>query len=143
MHTVAQILTHKGRSAISVNPGTSVLDALKIMSEQNIGSVVVADADGQFQGLITERDYSRKVILKGKSSTDTRVEEIMSKEFPHISPRDTVEYCMELMTANNIRYLPVFSGTEMVGIISMSDVVKETILMQQETITHLQHYISL
>jgi CBS domain-containing protein len=143
MHTVAQILTHKGRSAISVNPGTSVLDALKIMSEQNIGSVIVTDSEGQFVGLITERDYSRKVILKGKSSTDTRVEEIMSKDFPHISPRDTVEYCMELMTANNIRYLPVFSGTEMVGIISMSDVVKETILMQQETITHLQHYISL
>jgi CBS domain-containing protein len=143
MHTVAQILTHKGRSAISVNPGTSVLDALKIMSEQNIGSVIVADPDGTFQGLITERDYSRKVILKGKSSTDTTVEEIMSKDLPRVSPRDTVEYCMELMTANNIRYLPVFSGTEMVGIISMSDVVKETILMQQETITHLQHYISL
>src|SRR4051812_28209785 len=143
MHTVAQILTHKGRSAISVYPDTSVLDALKIMSEQNIGSVVVTDASGQFQGIITERDYSRKVILKGKSSTDTRVEEIMSKDLPHISPRDTVEYCMALMTANNIRYLPVFSGSEMVGIISMSDVVKETILMQQETITHLQHYISL
>ncbi|HWJ89566.1 MAG TPA: CBS domain-containing protein [Flavisolibacter sp.] len=143
MHTVAQILTHKGRSAISVNPGTSVLDALKIMSEQNIGSVIVADADGQFLGIVTERDYSRKVILKGKSSTDTRVEEIMSKDLPHISLRDTVEYCMELMTSNNIRYLPVFSGSEMVGIISMSDVVKETILMQQETISHLQHYISL
>jgi CBS domain-containing protein len=143
MHTVAQILTHKGRSAISVNPETSVLDALKIMSDQNIGSVVVTDNDGTFQGVITERDYSRKVILKGKSSTDTKVEEIMSKDLPHVTPRDTVEYCMELMTANNIRYLPVFTGTEMVGIISMSDVVKETILMQQETITHLQHYISL
>jgi CBS domain-containing protein len=143
MNTVAHILSHKGRSAVSVTAGTSVLDALKIMAEKNIGSVVVSDADGQFQGIVTERDYSRKVILKGKSSTDTPVEEIMSRDLPHVSQKDTVEYCMELMTKNNIRYLPVFAGMELQGIVSMSDVVKETILMQQETISHLHQYINL
>src|SRR5437763_14578790 len=143
MNTVANILTHKGRSIVSVAQGSSVLDALKIMAEKNIGSVMVTNSSGQYLGLVTERDYSRKVILKGKSSTDTRVEEIMSTDLPRVSSRDTIEQCMEPMSSNNIRYLPVFSGEELQGIISMSDVVKETILMQQETISHLQHYISL
>jgi len=143
MNTVHHILSRKGALAFSIPAGTTVLDALKIMAEKNIGSVVVTGADGSYQGIVTERDYSRKVILKGKSSTDTTEEEIMSTDLPRVSTRDTVEYCMELMTDKNIRYLPVFSGAELKGIISMSDVVKETILMQQETIDHLQHYISL
>ena len=143
MNTVAQILSLKGNSVVAVNAGKSVLEVLQIMSDKNIGSVVVTDESGDYQGIITERDYSRKVILKGKSSTDTRVEEIMSTDLPHISPKDTIDYCMELMTDRNIRYLPVFSGNELKGIISMSDVVKQTILMQQETIEHLQNYISL
>ena len=120
-----------------------MLEALKIMAERNIGSVVVADEKGAFSGIVTERDYSRKVILKGKSSTDTLVEEIMSTDLPQVSPHDSIEYCMELMTSNNIRYLPVFTGMELKGIISMSDVVKQTIIMQKETIEHLQNYISL
>ena len=143
MNTVAQILSLKGNSVVAVNAGKSVLEVLQIMSDKNIGSVVVTADNGDYQGIVTERDYSRKVILKGKSSTDTRVEEIMSTDLPHISPKDTIDYCMELMTDRNIRYLPVFSGNELKGIISMSDVVKQTILMQQETINHLQQYISL
>ena len=143
MNTVGQILSRKGAFAISIPVGTTVLDALEIMAEKNIGSVVVTGADGQYQGIVTERDYSRKIILKGKSSTDTTVEEIMSTDLPRVSIKDTVDHCMQLMTGNNIRYLPVFSGSELKGIISMSDVVKETILMQQETIDHLQQYISL
>jgi CBS domain-containing protein len=83
------------------------------------------------------------VVLKGKHSDTTPVEEIMSTDLPSVNPKDTVEHCRQLMTANNIRYLPVFSGNELKGIISMSDVVKETIAMQQETIDHLQQYISL
>jgi CBS domain-containing protein len=121
----------------------TVLETLKLMAEKNIGSVVVLDGDEKYCGIVTERDYSRKVILKGKSSTDTRVEEIMSTDLPHVSPKDTVEHCMELMSDNNIRYIPVFSGNELKGIVSMSDVVKETMLMQQETIDHLHQYISL
>ena len=143
MNTVNHILSRKGAQAISVPAGTIVFDALKIMAEKNIGSVVVTDADGLYQGIVTERDYSRKVVLQGKSSTEATVEEIMSNDLPRVSPQDTVDHCMQLMTGRNIRYLPVFASNELKGIISMSDVVKETILRQQETIDHLQQYISL
>ena len=143
MNTVAQILSHKGSAVATIPAGTTVLDALKIMADKNIGSVVVTDQNHNYLGIVTERDYSRKVILKGKSSTDTSVEEIMSADLPHVAAHHTRDYCMELMTEKNIRYLPVFSGNDLKGIISMSDVVKQTILMQQETIEHLQQYISL
>ena len=143
MNTVQHILNRKGSQVVFIEAHTTVLDALHLMADRNIGSVVVLGPDGRYMGIVTERDYSRKVILKGKSSTDTTVEEIMSTDLPRLSSGDTVEHCMQLMSSNNIRYLPVFSGDELKGIISMSDVVKETILMQQETIDHLQQYISL
>ena len=143
MPTVNQILFRKGLFAVSVNVGTTVLNALQRMAENNIGSVVVLSEDGTYEGIVTERDYSRKIVLKGKSSTDTFVEDIMSTDLPKVTPHDKIEHCMQLMTNNNIRYLPVFSGPELKGIISMSDVVKETILRQQETIEHLHQYISL
>ena len=141
MNKVADILSRKGMDAISVVPDATVLEVLKIMAEKNIGSVVVISKEGIFHGIVTERDYSRKVILKGKSSTDTKVSEIMSTDLPRISPGDTVEHCMQLMSDKNIRYLPVFTNNELKGIISISDVVKETILAQQETINHLESYI--
>lgn len=140
MSSIHNILSRKGHSAISVSPDTSVLDALKVMAENNIGSVVVKQ-DEKFLGIITERDYSRKVILKGKNSIDTKVSEIMATDFPDLKPSDTVEYCMELLTQNNIRYLPVFEDGALKGIISISDVVTETILVQQQTISHLENYI--
>jgi CBS domain-containing protein len=141
MNRISDILSRKGNKAISVLPDTSVLDALKVMAENNIGSVVVMK-DEKFLGIITERDYSRKVILKGKNSTDTKVSDIMTTELPHLRPIDTVEYCMELLTKNNIRYLPVFDENNLAGIISISDVVKQTIIVQQETIDHLDSYIN-
>ena len=141
MNKVADILSRKGRDAISVFPDSTVLEALKIMAEKNIGSVVVLSKEGNFHGIVTERDYSRKVFIRGKSSTDTKVTEIMSTDLPRISPGDSVEHCMQLMSDKNIRYLPVFSNNELKGIISISDVVKETILAQQETINHLESYI--
>ena len=140
MKKVADILSRKGKNITNVSPDTSVLDALKIMADQNIGSVVIMD-EGQYLGILTERDYSRKVILKGKSSTDTKVEEIMSSDIPRITPGDTIEYCMQLMSDKNIRYLPVFDADSLSGIISINDVVKETILSQQETITQLKDYL--
>lgn len=140
MSRINDILIRKGNNAISVLPGTSVFDALKVMAENNIGSVVVMQ-DEKFLGIITERDYSRKVVLKGKNSSDTKVDEVMTSEFPLLKPNDTVEYCMELLTKNNIRYLPVFEEKNLAGIISISDVVKETILSQQQTIDHLHDYI--
>ena len=110
------------------------------MAEKNIGSLVVMDGD-EYRGIVTERDYSRKVILRGKNSTDTRVADIMSTDLPRINPADKIEYCMELMSNKNIRYLPVFENNRLTGIISMSDVVKETILAQKETINQLKSYI--
>ena len=141
MNHVKDILSRKGSYAISVLPDTTVLEALKVMADNNIGSVMVMK-DGKYMGIVTERDYSRKVILKGKNSTDTKVSEIMSADLPHIKPDDTTEHCMELMTNSNIRYLPVFKNDHLEGIISITDVVKETILKQQQTIKHLDSYIN-
>jgi len=140
MNRVADIITRKGVSAIAVSPDTPVVDALQIMAEKNIGSVLIMDG-GEYVGIMTERDYSRKVILKGKNSHDTKVAEIMSTDLPPVTPGDSVEHCMQLMTEKNIRYLPVFENEMLAGIISMSDVVKQTILSQQETINHLDSYI--
>lgn len=140
MNHVTDILSRKGSNAISVLPETTVFEALKIMADNNIGSVVVMQNE-EYLGIVTERDYSRKVILKGKSSTDTKVSEIMSNDLPHVKPDDTIEHCMELMTDSKIRYLPVFKDDKLKGIISITDVVKETILKQQQTIKHLDSYI--
>ena len=140
MNKVSDILARKGNAAINVLPETSVLDALKLMAEKNIGSVVVME-NGHYLGIVTERDYSRKVVLKGKHSDETKVSEIMSEDLPDLKPDDTIELCMSLMTQKNIRYLPVFENSQLCGIISMSDVVKEIIVAQKETIDHLENYI--
>ena len=107
MRKVGDILGRKGASAVAVAPDTKVIEALSIMDEKNIGSVLVMDG-GEYLGIITERDYSRKVILKGKNSTDTNVGDIMSDQLPSVKPEDSVEYCMALMSDKNIRYLPAF-----------------------------------
>ncbi|MEI6088764.1 MAG: CBS domain-containing protein [Bacteroidota bacterium] len=140
MRKVNDILKRKGNKVSTVSPSLSVIEALEIMSEQNIGALVVVE-DESFIGIITERDYSRKIVLKGKSSSDTPVSEIMSTEFPPVQLNDTVEKCMLLMSSIRIRYLPVIEKDKLVGIISMNDVITETILTQQETISHLQSYI--
>ncbi len=141
MKKVSDIFSHKGRKITSVPPDTTVLDALKIMADQNIGSIMVTTTGGEYLGIMTERDYSRKVILKGKSSTATKVSEILSEELPRVTPSDSVEYCMQLMSDKNIRYLPVFENEELVGIVSINDLVRETILTQQETISQLKDYL--
>ena len=140
MNTVSSLLTRKGRASVTVHPETSVVDALKLMAEKNIGSVIVMQAD-QYLGIVTERDYSRKIALKGKNSATTTVSEIMTSDLPSVNPSDSIEHCMELMTTKNIRYMPVFENKKLAGIVSMSDVVKETILAQKETINQLQSYI--
>ena len=140
MKKIATILQRKGASVVTVDPGTSVLDAIRLMAEKNIGSVVVAD-NGRFMGIVSERDYSRKVILKGKHSSETKVSEIMSTDLPSLRPGDSIDHCMNIMSQQNIRYLPVFDNDNLAGIISMSDVVKETILAQKETISQLENYI--
>ncbi|NML23462.1 CBS domain-containing protein [Pseudoflavitalea sp. G-6-1-2] len=137
---VTDILLRKGSNITTVTPGTSVLEALQIMADRNIGSVMVME-DGKYAGIMTERDYSRKIILKGKSSTDTKVEEIMTSDYPRVTTADSIDYCMQLMSDKNIRYLPVFDLDHVIGIISINDVVKETILSHEETITQLKDYL--
>ncbi|MGQ0738501.1 MAG: CBS domain-containing protein [Bacteroidota bacterium] len=141
MSTVAAVLARKKMTPVTVPPDTTVMKALEIMAEKNIGSIMIMQGD-QYKGIITERDYSRKIVLKGKSSTDTKVADIMSTDLPSVKPSDSIEHCMGLMTEKNIRYMPVFDNDKLAGIISMSDVVKETILTQKETINQLQSYIT-
>ena len=140
MKTVSSILTRKGSSVIAIDGSTTVLEALKLMADKNIGSVVITEA-GKYSGLLTERDYARKVILQGKSSLQTQVREIMSTGLPRVLPDNSVETCMHMMSESNLRYLPVFRNDSLCGIISISDVVTETILTHEETIEHLKSYI--
>lgn len=140
MKKVSHILKRKGSAVVSITPDVTVLDALKQMDEKNMGSMVVIE-NGKYIGLVTERDYARKVALKGKSSATTPVREIMSTGLPRITPDNSVDTCMQIMSENNVRYLPVFENDELCGIISINDVVKETILTHEETIAHLQSYI--
>ena len=140
MRRVSDILRRKGNRVTSVPPETTVIEALQIMSDQNIGSVVVMDKNS-FMGIMTERDYSRKVILKDRHSSNTPVGEIMTKDFPPVKQSDSIEACMQLMSENHIRYLPVIENGSLAGIISINDVVTETILNQEETISQLQSYI--
>lgn len=141
MKKVSDILNRKGSYVVSVEPNTAVIDALQIMADRNIGSVMVME-NNAYRGLLTERDYARKVILRGKSSLDTPVGDIMSNDLPHINRETSIEHCMELMSENNLRYLPVFERDEVVGIISINDVIKTVILSQQDTIAHLENYIN-
>lgn len=140
MSNVNTILARKGNKSISIHPDATVLEALELMAEKNIGSVIVEQED-KYLGIFTERDYSRKVILKNKHSANTKVSEVMSNDMPAVTLSDTTEKCMELMSDKNVRYLPVFEKEELKGVISISDVVKEILLQQKETINHLQNYI--
>jgi CBS domain-containing protein len=140
MNKVNDVLKRKGASVTAVAPQTTVIDALQMMADQNIGSVVVME-NGNFQGIFTERDYCRKVVLKGKSSDSTTVAQIMSTDFPKITPKDTIEFCMQQLSEKNLRYLPVFDEQGLCGILSINDVVKETIMSQEETISSLKDYL--
>jgi CBS domain-containing protein len=140
MRKVSDILQRKGNAVTTVSPDTTVIEVLRIMSEQNIGSVVVMDND-TFLGIMTERDYSRKVILMDRHSSNTPAGEIMTKDFPVVKRTDSVEACMQLMSDKHIRYLPVMENGKLAGIISINDVVTETISNQEETISHLHSYI--
>ena len=140
MRKVADILRRKGQNVFSIDAGTSVLDALKLMADKNIGSVVVTEHN-EYAGILTERDYARKVVLEGRSSDHTTAGEIMSTSIPRVLPEDSIETCMQIMTEDKFRYLPVFSHNKLEGIVSMSDVVTETILSHVATIEQLKNYI--
>lgn len=140
MKTVRQLLQSKGVVVHSVTPETSVFDALKLMAEKNIGAVLVV-ADGRIAGIMTERDYARKVILFGKSSREMMVREIMSDKVLAVQPGQTLEDCMTLMTNKRVRHLPVMDGDKLVGLLSIGDLVKDVIAEQEQTIKELESYI--
>ena len=141
MISVSTILKNKPRGVISIKPSTSVFDALQIMASKNIGSVVVME-DGKYLGILTERDYARKVILKDKTSKNTLVHEIMETNLTVVSLNDSIDHCMELMSRLRVRHLPVLEGETVVGIISIGDVVQAIIEVQKNTIEQLNLYIT-
>ena len=140
MKLIKHLLDSKGRDIISVTAETSVLDAIILMAERGIGSLLVMQGD-ELQGIITERDYARKVIVKGRSSRSTSVGEIMTAEIYTTTPNETVNRCMNIMTKHKIRHLPVIEDAAVVGLISIGDLVQAIISDQQEEIEHLEHYI--
>ncbi len=138
---VKDILKIKGNNALSVTPDTIIFDALHLMSEKNVGALLVMENE-KLVGIFSERDYARKIILKGRTSLDTQVSEIMTEEVFTISPEDTINQCMGVMSGKRIRHLPVVQGDTVVGVISIGDVVKFIIEEQETVIEHFKVYIS-
>jgi CBS domain-containing protein len=141
MGTVRHILQKKGNNVIAIEPTSTVFKALETMVEQNVGALIVMD-QGKFAGMFTERDYARKVILKGKASRDTLVQEIMSEHPAAVTPDTTIDQCMALMTEKYIRHLPVLENKQLVGLVSIGDIVKCMIDEQKCIIEDLEHYIT-
>jgi CBS domain-containing protein len=144
MSTVKEILDTKNRTISSVLYKATVYDALKLMSEMEIGALIITDEKGAVRGILSERDYARKISLQGKTSRDTLVSEIMTpvERLHTVNPTQTLEDCMVLMTAKHVRHLPVFENGRFIGIISIGDVVKAIILEKQHLIDQLSGYIT-
>ncbi len=141
MTNLKTLLDSKNRPLISVSNNSKIIDALKIMASSNIGCLVVLDGE-KFVGIFTERDYARKIILVGKSSETTVVNEIMGTDLPILNITDSIEECSIIMTEKNLRYLPVFENNKLVNVISQSDIVKYTIESQKSLIEHLKEYMN-
>jgi len=141
MIAVRDILQRKGNQVWSVAPDSTVYDALMLMAEQNVGALLVLDGE-KIVGIFSERDYARKIILKGKASKETSVEEIMTSEVTTVHPAQFVEECMALMTDKRIRHLPVLEGEKLAGLISIGDVVKAIISDREFIIKQLESYIT-
>lgn len=141
MKTVKDILRIKGPDVWSTTSDATVYDALKAMAEKNVGALVVMDADAVV-GIVSERDYARKVILHGRSSREIQVREIMSTEVYYVRPEQNIQECMALMTEKRVRHLPALEHDQLVGIISIGDVVKAVIADHESTIKHLENYIT-
>ena len=141
MKLVKHLLDRKGRHIISVAPDTSVFDAIKLMADKMVGSLVVIQ-DDKLLGIVSERDYARKVIIRGRSSESTKVSEIMTADVITTTSAHTVNECMNQMTEKKIRHLPVVEDNQVIGMISIGDLVEAIISDQQEEIEQLEHYIS-
>ena len=141
MRLVKHLLEGKGVAIFSVEPNTPVLEAIRVMADKTIGALLVMQG-GQLVGIVSERDYARKVILKGRSSADTPVREIMTSPVSTVAPGDSVNHCMKVMTDKRFRHLPVVENGRVVGMLSIGDLVKAVIDDQAEQLEHLQRYIS-
>ena len=141
MNNVKELLAIKGDKVWTVTPGVMIYEALQLMAEKNIGAVIVTDKDRPV-GIFSERDYCREVQLKGKSSTDTPVREIMTKEVCYVAPENKIKECMALMTAKRVRHLPVMDNNQLVGIVTIGDVVKSIISDQEFALKELEKYIT-
>ncbi|OGI66192.1 MAG: histidine kinase [Candidatus Muproteobacteria bacterium RBG_16_60_9] len=141
MQTVRQLLQEKGHIVWSIGPDESVYDAIKLMAEKGIGALIVVDR-AKTVGMLSERDYARKVILVGRSSKETKIREIMTTQVISADPHQSVQECMTIMTEKRIRHLPVMEDDQLIGMISIGDLVKAIIAEQQFVISQLEHYIS-
>ena len=141
MRNVRQLLESKPAEVHSIAPDAPVIEALRLMADKGIGAVLVLEG-GKLAGILSERDYARKIALLGRSSADTPVRNIMTAELHSVAPDDSVEYCMQVVTDGRIRHLPVLERGELVGMVSIGDLVKATIEEQQQQLEHLQRYIA-
>jgi len=140
MTSVRQLLDRKGRQVFSIAPGTPVLDAIRTMAERHVGALLVMEGE-KLSGIVSERDYARKVILMGRSSADTPVRDIMTAAVITVQPETPVEKCMQIMTERRVRHLPVIENGRVVGMVSIGDLVKAVIAEQQQQIEQLESYI--
>ena len=140
MRSVKDILQEKGTQVYAISPDATVYEALQLMADKNVGALMVMEGDTAV-GLISERDYARKIVLKGRFSKDVPVREIMTADVIRVGPDDDVEYCMELMTDKRVRHLPVFKNDQLIGIISIGDIVNTIIKHKEEIIEQLENYI--
>jgi CBS domain-containing protein len=140
MITVRQLLDKKGRQIFSIAPGTAVLEAIRLMADRHVGALLVMEGE-TLSGIVSERDYARKVILKGRSSADTPVRDIMTAAVITVQPETPVEKCMQVMTERRVRHLPVIEAGRVVGMVSIGDLVKAVIAEQQQHIEQLESYI--
>src|SRR6266481_2825941 len=138
---ISSVLNRKGREIWSVTPEQTVYEAIERMSDTGVGALLVISED-KLVGIISERDYARRVILKGRSSKDTQVKEIMTSPVIHVTPHQTLDDCMTIMTNQHVRHLPVMEGEHLLGVVSIGDLVKWIITEQEETIQQLEHYIA-
>jgi len=141
MHTLRQLLGSKTPEVYAVAPGDSVIDAIRLMAEKGIGAVLVMEG-ARLVGIVSERDYARKIVLHGRSSSDTAVRDIMTAEVVTVGPQHTVEHCMQVVTEHRIRHLPVVEGGDVIGVISIGDLVKAVIEDQKVQLDELQRYIA-
>jgi len=140
MISVRQLLDQKGRAVYAIAPGAAVLDAIRLMAERHVGALLVMEGE-TLRGIVSERDYARKVILMGRSSADTPVRDIMTAAVITVEPETPVEKCMQIMTERRVRHLPVIEGGHVAGMISIGDLVKAVIAEQQQHIEQLESYI--